>query len=41
MGNKGFEQLKIDNEFQTLIRPLSREERGQLEANLVNDGGTL
>ena len=38
MGNKGFEQLKIDNEFQTLIRPLSREERGQLEANLVNDG---
>ena len=38
MDNKGYEQLNIDTEFKTLIRPLSRGEHPQLEANLVNDG---
>lgn len=30
--------LKIDNEFQQLIRPLTSEERKQLEANILADG---
>lgn len=30
--------LKIDNEFQQLIRPLTSEERKQLEANIIADG---
>ncbi|MDD3227833.1 MAG: hypothetical protein PHE09_01325 [Oscillospiraceae bacterium] len=38
MENKGYKQLNIDTEFKTLIRPLSRGEHSQLEANLVNDG---
>jgi len=38
MMGKGYEQLKIDAEFKNLIRPLSREEYAQLEANLVVDG---
>lgn len=38
MTGKGYEQLKIDAEYKDLIRPLSREEYAQLEANLVLDG---
>lgn len=38
MTGKGYEQLKIDSEYKNLIRPLSREEYAQLEANLVLDG---
>ena len=38
MTGKGYEQLKIDDEFKNLIRPLNREEYAQLEANLVVDG---
>jgi len=38
MTGKGYEKLKIDSEFKNLIRPLSREEYAQLEANLVVDG---
>ena len=30
--------LNTDNEFQQLIRPLTSEERKQLEANIVADG---
>jgi len=36
--NKGFEQLQIDEEFRTLIRPLRKEEYIQLEINLKIDG---
>ncbi len=38
MAEKGFQQLTIDPEFKALIRPLSKEEYAQLEANLVYDG---
>ncbi|MCL2866825.1 MAG: hypothetical protein FWF47_03575 [Clostridia bacterium] len=38
MVGKGYKELKIDAEFKNLIRPLSREEYAQLEANLVVDG---
>jgi hypothetical protein len=38
MTGKGYEKLKIDAEFKNLIRPLSREEYAQLEANLAVDG---
>ena len=38
MAEKGYKQLNIDAEFKTLIRPLSRGEHSQLEANLVMDG---
>lgn len=38
MSEKGFKQLKIDSEFQTLIRPLRRNEYRQLEMNLTVDG---
>lgn len=31
-------QLKIDNEFQNLIPPLTKEEFEQLKANLISDG---
>ena len=35
---RGFEQLIIDEEFRTLIRPLRRDEYQQLEINLSVDG---
>lgn len=35
---KGFEQLQIDEEFKTLIRPLRKEEYDQLEINIAADG---
>ena len=35
---RGFEQLMIDEEFRTLIRPLRRDEYQQLEINLSVDG---
>ncbi|MEA5015097.1 MAG: hypothetical protein VB099_11100 [Candidatus Limiplasma sp.] len=38
MIDKGYERLQINAEFKNLIRPLSREEYAQLEANLVADG---
>lgn len=38
MIGKGYKQLQIDVELKNLIRPLSREEYAQLEANLVVDG---
>jgi len=38
MTGKRYEQLEIDVEFKNLIRPLSREEYAQLEANLILDG---
>lgn len=38
MTEKRYEQLKTEDEFKNLIRPLSREEYAQLEANLVADG---
>ena len=36
--DKGFEQLQIDEEFKTLIRPLKKDEYFQLEINLTIDG---
>ncbi len=38
MTGKGYKQLKIDNDFKNLIRPLRRDEHAQLEANIILDG---
>ena len=34
-----WEDIKVDAEFSAMIRPLSAEERQQLEENVVEHGG--